>query len=104
MEKHILDILGFESIRENLKLYTISDVGRTLIESQMPESDFVSWQEKQRIFCDFKSVMDKITEFPDLYFPAIEEFATRASKPGSVLEAVELAQVHSFLKSAAVLK
>lgn len=104
MEKHILDLLGFNIIKENLIQYSVSACGAALIEAQEPESDFEKWQETENIFINFKSVLDKVTEFPDFLFPDIEKYVVLAAKPGSVLEAVELAQIHTFLKSAAVLK
>ena len=104
MEKNILELLGFDTIKESLKQYSVSACGTALIESQEPEADFEKWQEKQKIFINFKSIFDKVTEFPEFSFPDIENYAVLAAKPGSVLEAVELAQIHAFLKAAAVLK
>lgn len=104
MEKNILELLGFDTIKENLKQYTVSASGASLIESQEPETDFEKWQETQKIFINFKSILDKVTEFPDFSFYNIENYAVLAAKPGSVLEATELAQIHSFLKNAALLK
>ena len=104
MEKNILELLGFDTIKESLKQYSVSACGSALIDSQEPETDFEKWQERQKIFINFKSILDKVTEFPDFSFPNIESYAVLAAKPGSVLEAVELAQIHTFLKSAALLK
>jgi len=104
MEKHILERLGFDTIKESLKQYAVSSSGAELIESQEPEQDFEKWNEQQRIFINFKSILDKVVEFPDFSFPNIENYIVLAAKPGAVLEAVELAQIHAFLKSAAVLK
>ncbi len=104
MEKHILELLGFDTIKEHLKQYAVSDCGAALIESQEPEQDFEKWKEQQQIFINFKSILDKVVDFPDFSFPNIENYIVLAAKPGAVLEAVELAQIHTFLKSAAVLK
>ncbi len=104
MEKSILELLGFDTIKESLKQYSVSACGADLIEREEPEQDFEKWQERQKVFINFKSIFDKVTEFPDFSFPNIENYVVLAAKPGSVLEAVELAQIHAFLKSAAVLK
>ena len=40
MEKNILELLGFDTIKESLKQYSVSACGAALIESQEPESDF----------------------------------------------------------------
>ena len=104
MEKNILELLGFDIIKESLKQYSVSACGAQLIEDQEPETDFEKWQEREKIFINFKSILDKVVDFPDFSFPNIENYVVLAAKPGSVLEAVELAQIHAFLKSAAVLK
>ena len=44
MEKPILELLGFDTIKESLKQYSVSACGAALIESQEPESDFQQWQ------------------------------------------------------------
>ena len=104
MEKHILDILGFETVREGLKQYTVSEGGAALISRQEPESDFAAWREKQDIFCALKLVLSRATSFPSVSFPEISHYAVKAAKEGAVLEAAELAAVYVFLKSAAVLR
>lgn len=104
MEKHILDISGFEAVKEGLKQYTVSEGGAALIERQEPESDYARWRERQDIFCALKLVLSRATSFPSVTFPEISHYAVKAAKEGAVLEAVELASVYVFLKSAAVLR
>ena len=45
MEKSILELLGFDTIKESLKQYSVSACGADLIESQEPETHFEKWQE-----------------------------------------------------------
>ena len=52
MEKSILELLGFDTIKESLKQYSVSACGADLIESQEPETHFEKWQEQQKIFND----------------------------------------------------
>ena len=47
MEKNILELLGFDTIKESLKQYSVSACGSALIDSQEPETDFEKWQERQ---------------------------------------------------------
>ncbi|MCQ2604132.1 MAG: endonuclease MutS2 [Spirochaetia bacterium] len=104
MEKNILEIMGFSSIKEQLKQYTISDAGKKLIDSQEPGDSFPVWRENSSIFRILKNVLSTGGTFPDVSFPAIEQDVEKAAVNGAVLEAVSIAGIYTFLRSAAVLK
>lgn len=104
MEKDILEISGFNVIKEQLKQYALSDAGRDLIEKEVPEICCEAWKKKRDMIINLRLTLPEDHSFPSVSFPEIRGHAAKASKEGAVLEAGELAEILLFLRSASVLK
>ena len=104
MEKHTIEILEFNRIKQTLESYCLGKGGEKLIEKQDFTESYDDWKIKTEAVDSLLKLLKDGTAVPDLSFPEIDLFISSLSVDGSVLEQEQLSEVMIFLSSASRLR
>ncbi|HUV08806.1 MAG TPA: endonuclease MutS2, partial [Spirochaetia bacterium] len=104
MDSHTLQLLEFQSIRDELGEYCLSSEGKELIQQQgiltVPEDVHCLLS----LVSEYRRILAGGSPFPALDFPPIRPLLRPLTKQGTVLEAEELAAVGRYILSSKRLK
>ncbi|MFQ3619736.1 MAG: endonuclease MutS2 [Spirochaetales bacterium] len=104
MNRHTLELLEFQRVREEVESYTFSEEGRNRLAQEPFLTQPKDLEKVRELVGAFRKLYDQVTDFPSLRFPAISDTLRKVEKAGAQLEGVEIAQIAEYLHQASLLK
>ncbi|EOD00515.1 hypothetical protein [Caldisalinibacter kiritimatiensis] len=103
MNSNTLKTLEYNKIKEKIKEFTVSDLGKKLVDKMEPKTDIRVVERMLRETSEAKAILNTSSNLPFYGIQDIEEYVNRVDK-GIVLQPNELMKISDFLRGCRKIK